>query len=271
MRTKHKAGNTNPSVRYSDSVGASSRVAKARAKALVVQPVAVVAARPAGVTVKPTTNVAVGRSTSMTRQEEAKLIAQAAAGDARAAETFIKAHQQSLFAYILRLSGRPDVAEDIVQEAFVRVLTNLHRFDSRFRFSTWLFTIARRLYVNACQKHKPSYDTDVVGACSGKTARPETGVIRSETNGLAKDALQKALLQLSVQQREIIVLFHQLDWPISLIAQHVGMPEGTVKSHLHRGRKALRRLLDGEGGVGGPDEHDVEITSLGHVSAEVNG
>lgn len=202
----------------------------------------------------------------MTRQEEAKLIARAAAGDARAAETFIRAHQQSLFAYILRLSGKPDVAEDIVQEAFVRVLTNLHRFDSRFRFSTWLFTIARRLYVNACQKHKPAYDTDVVGACQGGTARPETTVMRSETGALAKDALQRALLQLSGQQREILVLFHQLDWPISLIAQHVGMPEGTVKSHLHRGRKALRRILDGEAGVEAPDEMDVEIETIGHVS-----
>lgn len=202
----------------------------------------------------------------MTRQEEAKLIARAAAGDARAAETFIRAHQQSLFAYILRLSGKPDVAEDIVQEAFVRVLTNLHRFDSRFRFSTWLFTIARRLYVNACQKHKPAYDTDIVGACQGATARPETNVMRSETGALAKDALQRALLQLSAQQREILVLFHQLDWPISLIAQHVGMPEGTVKSHLHRGRKALRRILDGQTGVDAPDELDEDITSLGHVS-----
>lgn len=190
----------------------------------------------------------------MTRNEEARLIAQAAAGDARAAEAFIRAHQQSLFAYILRLSGRPDVAEDIVQEAFVRVLTNLHRFDTRYRFSTWLFTIARRLYVNACQKHKPAYDTDIVGAFQGRGARPETMVIRDETRGLAKDALQRALLKLSGQQREILVLFHQLDWPISLIAQHVGMPEGTVKSHLHRGRKALRRLLDGEEGVAPDDD-----------------
>lgn len=250
MQTKHKKSNTPRPVRYSGSVGASARAIRPGV-AVVVE--------------------ASGRRSSMTRQEEAKLIARAAAGDARAAETFIRAHQQSLFAYILRLSGRPDVAEDIVQEAFVRVLTNLHRFDSRFRFSTWLFTIARRLYVNACQKHKPAYDTDVVGACQGKTGRPETCVIRNETQSLAKDALQKALLELTPQQREILVLFHQLDWPISLIAQHIGMPEGTVKSHLHRGRKALRKLLDGEAGSQSPDELEVEVVSLGHVGTEAQG
>ncbi|MCA9298205.1 MAG: RNA polymerase sigma factor [Phycisphaerales bacterium] len=180
----------------------------------------------------------------MTREEERRLIEQAAAGDRASAEAFIKVHQPSLYAYLLRLSGRPDVAEDIVQEAFVRVLTNLHRFDPRFRFSTWLFTIARRLYVNACQKHKPAYDSDIVGSWGAEGSRPETPVVRDEVQSNVRDALQQALMGLSDEQREILILFHQLDWPIALIAQHLGMPEGTVKSHLHRGRRRMRELLD---------------------------
>ena len=83
---------------------------------------------------------------------------------AAAIEALIAAHQEALYAFMLRLSGKPHVAEDVVQEAFVRVLRNIDRFDTRFRFSTWLFTIAKRLYVNAMQKHRPAYDTDVVGA-----------------------------------------------------------------------------------------------------------
>ncbi len=180
----------------------------------------------------------------MTRQEEVRLIRLAAAGDRDAAGVFIKAHQPALFAYLLRMSGRPDVAEDIVQEAFVRVLSNLDRFDSRFRFSTWLFTIARRLYLNACMKHKPTYDTDIVGALHTDRELPEYSVIGGEVQENAKDALQAALLQLSPEQREVLVLFHQLDWPISIIAQHLKMPEGTVKSHLHRGRRRMRELLE---------------------------
>lgn len=180
----------------------------------------------------------------MTRAEEVRLIQQAAAGDREAAGVFIKAHQPALFAYLLRMSGRPDVAEDIVQEAFVRVLANLDRFDSRFRFSTWLFTIARRLYLNACMKHKPTYDTDVVGAIHAGRELPEASVIGGEVHDNAKDALQAALLELSPEQREVLVLFHQLDWPISIIAQHLKMPEGTVKSHLHRGRRRMRELLE---------------------------
>jgi RNA polymerase sigma-70 factor (ECF subfamily) len=181
---------------------------------------------------------------TMTRAEEQKLIERAIAGDRLAAAEFIKAHQASLYAYMLRMSGRPEVAEDIVQDAFVRALTNLHRFDFKFRFSTWLFTIAKRLYVNAMQKHKPAYDTDVVGAAQGAGAAPEARTVDGEVSVNAKAALDFALAQLSEDQREIVVLFHQLDWPIAQIAEHMDMPEGTIKSHLHRGRQRMRAALE---------------------------
>jgi RNA polymerase sigma-70 factor, ECF subfamily len=180
----------------------------------------------------------------MTRAEEQDLIRRAAAGDREAADACIRAHQQSLYAYMLRMSGRPDVAEDIVQEAFVRVLTNLHRFDDRYRFSTWLFTIAKRLYVNACQKHKPAYDSNIVGSWRGGGRGPDGVVWGGEIHDNTRSALDECLQQLPDVQREILVLFHQNDWPIALIAQHLEMPEGTIKSHLHRGRRKLRSLIE---------------------------
>jgi RNA polymerase sigma-70 factor (ECF subfamily) len=180
----------------------------------------------------------------MTRAEERELIERAMAGDRAATEAFIRTHQSSLYAYLLRLSGRPEMAEDIVQEAFVRVLTNLDRFDPRFRFSTWLFTIAKRLFINASARMRPVYDTEGIGMMAGRGARPERATVVDEVEENLRDALQEALLTLPTEQREIVILFHQQDWPIWLIAQHMDMPEGTVKSHLHRGRRKMRRLLD---------------------------
>lgn len=180
----------------------------------------------------------------MTRTAEQKLIELAAKGDRDAAEGLIRAHQASLYNYLLRISGRPHVAEDIVQDAFVRVLMNLDRFDTRYRFSTWLFTIAKRLYVNANQKHKPHYDTDAVSGTRGRELHPLAPAMAEETRDRARDALQSALDELSEDQREIVVLFHQQSWPIASIAEHMGMPEGTVKSHLHRGRQRMRRFLE---------------------------
>lgn len=177
------------------------------------------------------------------RSEEHDLIRKAAAGDKAAAELFVRAYQNQLFSYLVRMCGKPDIAEDIVQDAFVRVLSNLDRFDPRFRFSTWLFTIARRLYLNAAQKSKPSYNTDVVDARAGRSATPECLATEADSDATVKDELQRALLCLSTEQREVLVLFHQQNWPIWLIAQHLGMPEGTIKSHLHRGRRRLREAL----------------------------
>ncbi|MEM1331110.1 MAG: sigma-70 family RNA polymerase sigma factor [Planctomycetota bacterium] len=178
----------------------------------------------------------------MTRREEVKLIRAAAAGDREAAGTLLRTHQRSVYAYVFRLCGRPHLSEDIVQDAFVRVLTNLHRFDERYRFSTWLFTIARRLLVNALAKFAPSYDSDRIGARGDDTDRPDP-VAQEEWGEVARDALTTAMLKLSTVQREVLVLFHQHDWPIALIADHTGLPSGTVKSHLHRGRNRLRELM----------------------------
>lgn len=176
----------------------------------------------------------------MEKAQEVRLIELAAAGDRAASQSLIQAHQQSLYAYMLRMCGNHDLAEDIVQDAFVRVLLNLHRFDPRFRFSTWLFTIAKRLLMNRIQKMKPVYDSDVVGSRAGNHDEPWQAPAAHETRRRDVDAIGRALLELSDDQREIVILFHQQDWPIARIAEFKNMPEGTVKSHLHRGRRKMR-------------------------------
>lgn len=178
------------------------------------------------------------------KASEHVLIRRAKLGDGKAVEALIRAHQDALYAFMLRMSGRPDVAEDIVQEAFVRVLRNLDRFDTRFRFSTWLFTIAKRLYVNSVQKHRPTYDSDIVGGHQGEAATPGGDAMRHETIQNARGLIDHALNLLSAQQREIILLFHQQNWPITEIAVFLHMPEGTVKSHLHRARKRMRKIIE---------------------------
>jgi len=179
-------------------------------------------------------------SNGMTKSKELKLIRQAAKGDLDAATTLIRAHQGSVYAYIRRLCGRDDIAEDTAQEAFSRVLLNLDRFDPKYRFSTWLFTIARRIMINIMAKMQPVYDSERLGAAPGNAEMIGNHLEHVESNGKAKNLLQRALMALSADQREIVVLFHQHEWPIWMIADQLGVPEGTVKSHLFRGRMKLR-------------------------------
>jgi RNA polymerase sigma-70 factor (ECF subfamily) len=177
------------------------------------------------------------------RELEHRLIRRARAGDADAIQDLIRAHQEALYAFLLRLSGNRSLAEDVVQEAFVRVLRNLDRFDSRFRFSTWLFTIAKRLLVNASQKQRPVYDTDTIGAQQGPASCPRAGSAQREAMDNARGAIDSALASLNELQREVILLFHQQSWSITAIAEYLHMPEGTVKSHLHRARRRMHRFI----------------------------
>jgi len=179
----------------------------------------------------------------MTRDEERKLIRKAKRGDDEAMTAIIRAHQDSLYAFMLRMSGHPDIAEDVVQEAFVRVLKNIDRFDPKYRFSTWLFTIAKRLYMNWSQKLKPSFDSDLVGSWKGPQQRPECNTFKTESQNTIQDILNLALLALGETQREIVLLFHQQEWSIAEISSYMEMPEGTVKSHLHRARRRMKAAI----------------------------
>jgi RNA polymerase sigma-70 factor (ECF subfamily) len=191
---------------------------------------------------------------SMTRAHEHMLIRLVLGGDEAAATELIRAHQGALFGFLVRLSSRRDLAEDVMQEAFVKALQHLHRFDFEHRFSTWLFTIARRVYWNVMEKHTPKavgdaleglHESQLAKESSWGQAAPQVaeGLELQEERTRSAMVLQAALLELPPVQREIVILFHQQGWPIALLASTLGMPEGTIKSHLHRARVRLRELV----------------------------
>lgn len=180
------------------------------------------------------------------RTTEQGLITRTLAGDRDAAGTLVRAYQPSVYGYLYRLSGDRELAEDIAQDAFVRALTHLGSYSPAYRFSTWVFTIARRLFLNHAAKRRPRTN----GLDPDWRAHPTVGGYRREMDAAPlRDALQNALLRLPVEQREAIVLFHQQGWSIDLIASVLQMPVGTVKSHLHRGRRRLRAMLEEQSGL----------------------
>ncbi len=187
-----------------------------------------------------------GGKAMLDKQDEVKLVRRARRGDPAAIEALIRAHQDPLYAFMLRLSGRPEVAQDMVQEAFVRVIRSIDRFDDRFRFSTWLFTIARRLLVNHMQKMRPASDSETVGRQQGDTETPGVLSAARETRERLRGLLDRAMGELSPLQREIVLLFHQQHWAIADIATTLGIPEGTVKSHLFRARRRMQAFIESD-------------------------
>jgi RNA polymerase sigma-70 factor (ECF subfamily) len=156
----------------------------------------------------------------MSKTHEDRLIRRAQRGDGAAIEELIREHQDALYAFMLRLSGRPDVAEDMVQEAFVRVIKNIDRFDTRFRFSTWTFTIARRLYVNHIQKHRPVSDSEGMESWASESDRPEDLMAAEEKRDHLRRILDVAVSCLTPLQREIVTLFHHQSWSIEALSSH---------------------------------------------------
>ncbi|MDP9151210.1 MAG: sigma-70 family RNA polymerase sigma factor [Myxococcota bacterium] len=164
------------------------------------------------------------------------------AGDPGALRLFVTCYEQRVFAFLSRTLGAGPHVEDLAQEVFIRACRALPRFDGAgsARLSTWLFTIARRLAIDARRKRgdpTTALDGDVV--LSRDT--PETERRRMEIGR----ALEWAAAELSDEQRDVFVLaeFHDLD--MKEIGGVLGIPENTAKTRLFRARERLRVLLRG--------------------------
>lgn len=180
-------------------------------------------------------------------------IERARRGDRDAIAELIHAYQRPLEAFLFRLCGKHELAEDLAQEAFVRVIKSLDRFDDQYRFSTWLFTIGKRLLVNAQQKMKPNADSEAVEYRAGDARTPLNEVESIERGAQIANLVDIAIGSLVSPQREIVLMFHQQGWSVQRIGEELGMPEGTIKSHLFRARRRMLFAIE-QSGAPNPSE-----------------
>lgn len=133
---------------------------------------------------------------------------------------------------------RPE-AEDLTQEVFLKAFKALHRYDRTRRFSSWFFKIAHNHALDYLRKTpQPTLSID---ADTSTDALVSGGPSPAELTEQAKlgGALRAAIGGLRVQYREAIALRYQEDLPLEEIADVMGIPEGTVKTYLHRARQEL--------------------------------
>ena len=176
----------------------------------------------------------------MDHAQEIQVIRRAKQGDPSAFAELIESHQERLYRFLLRTTNQTELAEDAVQDAFIRVLRNIDRFDERYRFSTWLFTIARRLLLNSLQKKKPLNAGDWLDAASSSVMAFSVDTEDESDREFAAEIIDGAMDALTPHQREIVILYHHKGRSVQQISDLLGMPEGTIKSHLHRARRRMR-------------------------------
>jgi RNA polymerase sigma-70 factor (ECF subfamily) len=175
--------------------------------------------------------------------EICQLVDRCRRGDARAITALVDAFRDQVFGLCFRMLGHRQDAEDMTQEAFVRALRSLDRWDSQRDFKPWLLAIAgnRCRTLLATRLRRPASTTEV-------DQLPDRGPDARRTSQLAEE-LQRALDALRPEYRQAFVLFHSQQLSHAEIAEVLDCPIGTVKTWVHRARLELAEKLRQRGVV----------------------
>jgi RNA polymerase sigma factor (sigma-70 family) len=155
-------------------------------------------------------------------------------GDVDQLEVLFERYREPLYDFFGRLTGNRSVSEDLVQDVFVRILKYRTTYRETHRFSTWMYRIARNSRIDYLKKHKPETDTtpDLVAPSSTPGRRLE----ESEEKAL----LQRALMQMTESNRELLILLRYQEMKYEVIAELLGIEIGAVRTRVHRAMKELR-------------------------------
>jgi RNA polymerase sigma-70 factor (ECF subfamily) len=171
--------------------------------------------------------------------------------DAGLLDELIVRYQHRLLRYLLYLTSNREMAEDLFQEVWMRVLVRGGQFNGQARFDTWLFTIARNLVIDQRRKRTMS-SLDELFDVGGDDDRPmsfevaggEPTPFDSFSNLEDRERIAGALLQLDTLHREVLVLRFHEELSLEEIAKVTRAPLSTVKSRLYRGLAAIKPKLE---------------------------
>jgi RNA polymerase sigma factor (sigma-70 family) len=171
-----------------------------------------------------------------TREDDTRVLARVADGDAGALTELYERYARPLFAFIYRLAGDRGTAEEILQDTLLAVWRSAGTYQSRSSVSTWLFGVARRQAHNRLRGVPPP-----LAAEPSDGADPLPG---PEELAVGDDRVRAALARLPLAQREVVVLAFLDGLSHREIAEVLEIPVGTVKSRLHHARATLREYVD---------------------------
>ena len=168
--------------------------------------------------------------------DDSELVARCLRGERSAFEPLVKRYERVLFSVALRLVGNYEDARDATQNAFVAAYEHLETFDPERKFFSWIYRILVNESLNLRRAQRTAEPLS-------ESLPTESGAFDAVAASEEHDRIQRALLSLSAEYREVVVLRHFADLSYDAIAEAVGVPEKTVKSRLFSARKRLGALL----------------------------
>ena len=163
-------------------------------------------------------------------------------------DRLIEQYQHRLLRYLVYLAGNRELAEDLFQETWIRVLERGHQYDGRHEFSTWLYAVARNLTIDYLRRRSPiSLDGLLEDEDHAPVEPADTRPLAWEVVAHQEQAerISAALVSIPAEYRETVVLRFQEGLALEEIATVTGAPVGTVKSRLYRGLNLLMSRLKG--------------------------
>ena len=178
------------------------------------------------------------------------LIEQCLTGDQQAWETIVRQNWRKVFNVAYKFVGKHDEAEDLTQDIFLKIFKALNTFDRRANFQTWIISISRNLCIDhyrSVRKERQLIARDV-DTGDLQPASSDRGPYQAAEHRDLRGMLRQALQALPMTLRTAVVLRDLQELSYQEIADHLGLPEGTVKSRINRGRIELahqiKRLQD---------------------------
>lgn len=175
-------------------------------------------------------------SEASARAAESELVRRAQGGDTDAFRTLVDLHRDRAYALALRIVRAPADAEEVAQDGFVRAWLALPRFRGDARFATWLHRIVLRRALDRAAVLARRRAREVAEPPPDSPAPAGANQRKNEIAG----ELEAAMQSLSEVQRVVVTLFYLHDRSVAEVAGTLGLPDGTVKTHLHRARAVLR-------------------------------
>jgi RNA polymerase sigma-70 factor (ECF subfamily) len=175
-------------------------------------------------------------------------------GDPRAFELLLARHERKVWQFLRRSVGDPVLAEDLLQEVFLRVIKARMEWKGESKFTTWMYAIARNLIVDHARRavHRDARSLDAPTRPDedvGETLHDRLADGGRDAEGLTSDGevrarVEAAVASLPPDQREVFLLREVMDLPFAEIAAVVNAPEPTVKSRMRYALERLREALE---------------------------
>ena len=181
---------------------------------------------------------------------DAELAKEALAGSEAASRALVGRYATPAVNFVFRFVHDRALAEDLAQEGFLRVFQRLNTYDPDRKFSSWFFQVVRNVtfdYLRVNRLPTTSFDEIREGGFEGAADQTSVSPEELAEHGELAGALEHALARIRPEYREVIILRYQEGLTHPEIAEVLGLPGGTVKTHLHRARKELATILSSKG------------------------